>query len=473
MTKINKNSSYLKREYNKLLVRVNIPKDVRYAFDGKVEYLHALDTEDIEVANLRKVAHVDMVKTKIKAVRNGTHVNEDLAKVANYYRKLISETIQEDAKAEAQEQALNYAVEAMIPGGWSAVIKEGGANPDLYKAIQEAPAGNRAMEFLDLANSKKIPTDLHIGDFQKHKETAEKTKDENKSIIGKFALEFPFLSDIKPKSVMLWVERELDVGKKSGKTVSRYLNALNGYWKYLERMELVDPDARNPFVGHSLSHKRTSVEVLPWRDEEIVRLFKEAVDRKTYQQLPLLIVIAAYSGMRIEEICELKVGTDVDRKRMIVHEGKTNSARRAVPVHQELEDLIGHLCSTSKDNWLIPNLKAGNKYGKRSHNIAQKFGALKTDLGFPKRAKNFHSFRHSCAEKLQTAGVPEYRVQQLVGHKTGKLVGVSTVTVTDQYTTSSQDFESKDYDIKKEYIDKIQYEGLPEVISPYLKSIIL
>ena len=60
-----------------------------------------------------------------------------------------------------------------------------------------------------------------------------------------------------------------------------------------------------------------------------------------------------------------------------------------------------------------------------------------------------------------------------MGHKTGKLVGVSTVTVTDQYTTSSQDFESKDYDIKKEYIDKIQYEGLPEVISPYLKSIIL
>jgi len=41
-----------------------------------------------------------------------------------------------DAKAEAQEQTVNYAVEDIIPGGWSTVNKLGGRSPDLYKAIQ-------------------------------------------------------------------------------------------------------------------------------------------------------------------------------------------------------------------------------------------------------------------------------------------------------------------------------------------------
>ena len=136
MVKIKQNLKHLKQEYNKWLVRVNIPLDLRHAFDDKREYLKSLDTEDLEVANIRKIPHIDIVKTKIKAVRNGTHVSEDLARTADFYRKLISETRQVDAKAEAQEQTVNYAVEDIIPGGWSTVNKLGGRSPDLYKAIQ-------------------------------------------------------------------------------------------------------------------------------------------------------------------------------------------------------------------------------------------------------------------------------------------------------------------------------------------------
>ena len=176
--------------------------------------------------------------------------------------------------------------------------------------------------------------------------------------------------------------------------------------------------------------------------------------------------------MREVEICQLKIGTDVDRKKMILQAGKTESARRLVPVHQELENLIDHLCSTSKDGWLIPSLKSGNKYGKQSHNIAQRFGDLKTDLGFPKRDKNFHSFRHSCSTKLREANLEDYWIQQIIGLKTGRLAGVPDSTVTDQYTFSPQDFESKNYDTKKAHIDKVRYDGVLDDSSPYFKSII-
>ena len=157
---------------------------------------------------------------------------------------------------------------------------------------------------------------------------------------------------------------------------------------------------------------------------------------------------------------------------MIVLEVNTEFAKRLVPVHQELENLIDHLCSTSKDGWLIPSLKSGNKSGKRSHNIALRFGDLKTDLGFLKREKNFHSFRHSCSTKLREANVEDYWIQQIVGHKTGRLAGVPTSAVTAQYTFSPQDFESKNYETKKAHIDKVRYDGVPDVSSPYLKSII-
>ena len=362
-------------------------------------------------------------------------------------------------------------MEAIIPGGWSTVNKLGGSNPDLYKAIQEAPAGNRAMEFLEIANSMKVPTGLHIHDCQKHMGIAEKTKDENKSNIRRFSEDFLFLLDIKLRAVTVWIEERLDAGK-SGKIVGRYLSALNIYWKYLDNVELVDAEVRNPFARHRLPVKSTRVRVLPWKDEEIIQLFHAAVDRRAYPQLPLLILIAAYSGMREEEICQLKIGTDVDRKKLILQVGKTEAARRLVPVHQELKNLIDHLCSTSKDGWLISSLKSGNKYGKQSHNIAQRFGDLKTDLGFPKREENFHSFRHSCSTKLREANLEDYWIQQIIGHKTGRLSGVPDSTVTDQYTFSPQNFESKNYDTKKAHIDKVRYDGVLDVSSPYLKSII-
>jgi len=275
-----------------------------------------------------------------------------------------------------------------------------GNNPDLYKAIQEAPAGNRAIEFLEIANSKRVPTGLHVDDFQKHTDIAEKAKDVNKAIIRRFAEDFPFLLDIKRRAITVWIEERLDAGK-SGKTVNRYLSALNSYWKYLDNVELVDAEARNPFARHRLPVKSTKVRVLPWKGEEIIQLFHAAVDRSVYPQLPLLILIAAYSGLREEEICQLRIGTDVDRKKMIAQAGKTESARRLVPVHQELENLINHLCLTSKDGWLIPSLKSGNKYGKRNHNIGQRFGDLKTDLGFPKERRTFIHFVTAAPPSLE------------------------------------------------------------------------
>ena len=65
----------------------------------------------------------------------------------------------------------------------------------------------------------------------------------------------------------------------------------------------------------------------------------------------------------------------------------------------------------------------------------------------------------------------DYSIQQIVGHKTGRLAGVPTSAVTDQYTFSPQDFDSKNYETKT-HIDKVRYDGVPDVSSPYLKLII-
>ena len=84
MVKIKQYFKHLKQENNKWLVRVNILLDLRYAFDGKREYLKSFDTEDLEIDNIRKIPHIEIVKTKIKAVQNGTHVNEYLARTADF-----------------------------------------------------------------------------------------------------------------------------------------------------------------------------------------------------------------------------------------------------------------------------------------------------------------------------------------------------------------------------------------------------
>jgi len=70
--------------------------------------------------------------------------------------------------------------------------------------------------------------------------------------------------------------------------------------------------------------------------------------------LRALSIIALYSGLRIEEICQLKV-QDVNED-FDIKQGKNQNSIRVVPIHSALIKLVNRLKAISPDGYLIPNL---------------------------------------------------------------------------------------------------------------------
>jgi integrase len=212
---------------------------------------------------------------------------------------------------------------------------------------------------------------------------------------------------------------------------------------YTTTMQCVFKSARNrgrytgdiPFAD--MKRKAGGKSYIPFSDEEVKAIFAalpcEIKPAKHTPQtaLPWIVRIAAFSGLRIEEISQLTT-TDIETRGtnggtqivFNVHNGdsdhhlKTDSAARVVPVHSELVRM-GFLDYVAKlpIGPLFPGLSRrkskGNKIGARAGELFRK---LLIKLGIKRQGKVFHSWRHNVSESLERAGISETDVARILGH---------------------------------------------------------
>ncbi|MAD40995.1 MAG: hypothetical protein CL623_01200 [Arcobacter sp.] len=182
---------------------------------------------------------------------------------------------------------------------------------------------------------------------------------------------------------------------------------------------------------------------------DLIRLSpKKQEPNKYHNEYETIIKIAAYTGAREKEICQLtkkdiksengilyfnfKIEIDeVDEKEL-----KTISSFRKVPIHSELiEDL----------NLYLSKIRTKNLFKIKSTQFSIDFGYFKTKLGFDKTYV-FHSFRHTLQNKLKQKKVQYEMINEIVGHG-----AEDDNKITDDYT---QKYELQ---ILKEELEKISY----------------
>ena len=146
----------------------------------------------------------------------------------------------------------------------------------------------------------------------------------------------------------------------------------------------------------------------------MVTLWKEAHHERNGEQPADLIMLGAYTGARIEELCSLKV-KDVAEASFKIVDAKTDAGIREVPTHSRIRGLVQRLKGSSKDDYLLSGLTF-NKYGGRSNAIGKRLGRLKTSLGFGEQHV-FHSLRKTLVILMENAGVPEGVAADTVGHE--------------------------------------------------------
>lgn len=215
------------------------------------------------------------------------------------------------------------------------------------------------------------------------------------------------------------VELKLSILKvKTPATFNRYLKYFNAFYRWVIANN--HTVSANPFVGLKVVEKvkPISSQRNAYNPQQIKTLIKLADSYGNKDRRYWLILIARYTGARMNEICQLKpddITNEVIHIRGAVL--KTHNAKRTIPIHPKLIEL-GILewvkCCTGErlfHGWAVVK-------GSYSHGASRWFSR---NNPFDKSKPNyvdFHSIRHTVATELKQAGVELQYAAQILGHST-------------------------------------------------------
>ncbi len=215
---------------------------------------------------------------------------------------------------------------------------------------------------------------------------------------------------------------------KALQTIQNYISSLAQIWD-LARNRYHDAPQDNPWRGHGLEAKSSKVSYEAFTHVELAKVFA-ALEGDTEMQAVTLI--GMYSGMRLNEICSIRVGNIRRIEEVLCFEvldGKTKSATRIIPVHSRITQLVESLIHNPHNGFLFYHASITERAdGKRSTWHTQRFTRAKRQaLGKSgTERKVFHSLRHDFAQQLDRNQVPEDRIAMLMGHERGKTESFKT-----------------------------------------------
>lgn len=209
-------------------------------------------------------------------------------------------------------------------------------------------------------------------------------------------------------------------------TRANYLWSCRSFWHWANKYE---KDFRErfvkescPFDGHELPRvgDATGVKREEYTRKQIEDLCR-AARSKSDGVLANLIIVASYTGARLEEVGRIRPEDTIfsesgEPMGFRILEAKTAAGIREVPLHPALVPLFKELSAnaTGNDGYLFPG--GDNKYGNRLDSLSKRFGRLKTSMGYGK-LYTFHSIRHSVTTMLHQAGVSIEILPYITGHK--------------------------------------------------------
>ena len=368
------NPSYLQQEGLSWYVRVRVPQDIQCVI-GKKEIKKTLKTRDKLEAERFKYAVIAQIFEEFSLARNPKEPS----------RIVEPETV----------------VQSLIPDDSLRKSHQLAVELDSY-SLSEAIEMYLVEKRLLVTNQTYNAKSRRLDDFAKW--------------LGRQKC----LESISKRNAGDYVTKRLAVMKDrygkclSIKTKKDTASDLRAFFSWSDARGYIDV---NPFTS-AITSLQSKVKGSPksvrgWNRGELKTLMNELITKGDVS-LAGLFLIALYSGMRGNEIAELKI-QDVTEEYLRVIEGKNDNSIRKVAIHRKISPLIKYLKDNSTDGFLLSGLTRGGEDDKRYHNIGKRFGYLKSKLGFG-RDTVFHSLRHSLATSLENASVSRELAAQVAGH---------------------------------------------------------
>ena len=443
---------YLRKKGNRYLVRLPVPKHL-WKVMGKRALVRSTGTGDLAEARRRRFGII-------------AELQADIDRAANADPAL--QAYLEERAAELREAVkrgeLSPEVASDIMGMYrERHLKARGQSPEGYIPPDQLRQLQRASRYA--FDTNYTPLTDHIKQYLKEREAivvpstlAQKTRQLKE--FASWLQADPDVNDITRKDTGRYVGEKLVGNGKSVKTNRDTITDLSTFWNWMIKRGVYDH--ANPWTGLGQTLKESSrggvrPEKRRWTDAELQTLFKSLPAGPKYY-LRELSAVALYTGMRQNEIAELKVeDIDLDERVIHVREGKSRSAVRDVPVHSKLWPVIEQLIGERTSGYLFASFKPTGRDKLRGHEPSKRFGywvrkhmpeLIHTLPNKRTYAEcDFHSFRRAFINACELAGIPEHTIKQLVGHTRNSMT----------YGTYSKGVS---IELLREAIEKVDFPGV-------------
>lgn len=247
------------------------------------------------------------------------------------------------------------------------------------------------------------------------------------------------------------IKAAIELAKRDGqptlhpKRANTYIDRMKAVFQFACDEEYIETQPANSLTSPI---NKTRKARLPFTTEQLAKIFTSPLysgcmdDENRYMQKGpnrprrirfWLSLIALWSGLRLEEICQLFVDDVYSHHKVHViavrpdedsdEKGiKTPSGVRLVPVHPELIKLgfleyVNEMKSRGEKK-LFPEISRGAD-GTLGLKMSKWFGRYLDNLDLTDKRLTFHSFRHNLAQALKEVGAPDPIANFLSGWRDG------------------------------------------------------
>jgi integrase len=366
-----------------------------------------IDKESVEYTKLcREILKAEIEVFKVEKERITGNYNNNYDKLLDslieptkpqYLQAAVEPPVKEGPIVTLSNIIEENIKEAELAGNWSAKTKA--ENESIYKVILEV------LGDVDI-NSITHQTMLQFRDK-----------------VSKLPANREKKPQFRGKSVDLILEMK-NVPPMSRTTLNKYLVRASTLFKWAVKHGYIKSNAAE---GLSLPKtRRMELEREAYTSEDIQNIASHLTFDKLKAHMFWIPLIGIYTGMRLDEICQLYVSDimvvdDVpcininskDDKKL-----KTASSERIIPIHPNLID-FGFVQYVEQQR-LLGNTRLWTMLKKKRDGYSQDFGKWfqrfnrKYVTVNPKKV--FHSLRHSLANNLKQKGVQEAVIAEILGH---------------------------------------------------------
>jgi integrase len=235
------------------------------------------------------------------------------------------------------------------------------------------------------------------------------------------------VNKIDGNDVLAWQDVLIARGN-DGATVQKKINTLDSFFRWCQSRKWL-PDGENSRPTSGMSRKAVSEPWKSYEEPEIRQMFKPDVYLEHNRRLPhkyWLPLLGLYGGARLNEFCRLRACDfrEIEGVKVIdyTHASTKNlNSKRIVPVHPGLLDLglLDYVEAVKKQcgemATIFPYLADPQKAG------GGRFAHYADKTGITDERQVYHSFRHTIAKKMASAGFPPHYAEYYTGHLSHKI----------------------------------------------------